>query len=327
MALDLDSAFEYLNKSFSAGRLSHAYLITGPAGSGKNELALRLISLVNKFPQEESLANVISENVRLVQPESKSRRIKVEQVRELEEMFHQKANKGSYKIGIIEDAERLGEQAENAFLKTLEEPPLNCLMLLITAFPEQLLDTILSRCIEVPLMQADSSIAANEYGDRLRDLLQGIRPDGEVSDALKIARAFSDILKDAKEKSEKEEDKERKLESESFAKTTDGRWLKDREDYHKAIAQSRYLGVRSDLLEVLISWFGDALRHKKGYTRLDFSQQSEFTLSLSKGFSTDELMKKMRFLERLRDDLGTNVQESLAIEVSFLEVFANNQTG
>ena len=47
MALDLDSAFEYLNKSFSARRLSHAYLITGPDGSGKNELALRLISLVN----------------------------------------------------------------------------------------------------------------------------------------------------------------------------------------------------------------------------------------------------------------------------------------
>ena len=55
--------------------------------------------------------------------------------------------------------------------------------------------------------------------------------------------------------------------SQSFAKTTDGRWLKDREDYHKAIAQSRYLGIRSDLIEVLISWFGDALRHKKGYTK------------------------------------------------------------
>ncbi len=327
MALDLDSAFEYLNKSFSARRLSHAYLITGPAGSGKKELASRLISLVNKIPQEGSLADVVSENVRLVQPESKSRRIKVEQVRELEEMFHQKVSKGSYKIGIIEDAERLGEQAENAFLKTLEEPPSNCLMLLITAFPEQLLDTILSRCIEVPLMQASSKIAANEYGDRLRDLLERVRPDGEISDALKIARAFSGILKDAKEKSEKEEDKERKLESESFAKTTDGRWLKDREDYHKAIAQSRYLRIRADLLEVLISWFGDALRHKKGYARLDFSRHSEFTLNLSKGASSDELMKKMSSLERLRDDLGTNVQESLAIEVSFLEVFANNKTG
>ncbi len=176
-------------------------------------------------------------------------------------------------------------------------------------------------------MKSGPSIATNEYGDRLRDLLQGIRPDGGVSDALKIARAFSDILKDAKEKSEKEEDNEWKLESKSFAKTTDGRWLKDREDYHKAIAQSRYLGIRSDLLEVLISWFGDALRHKKRYTRLDFSQQSEFTLDLSKRFSADELMKRIKSLERLRDDLGTNVQESLAIEVSFLEAFANNQTG
>ncbi|MEE2809081.1 MAG: hypothetical protein VYB73_07190 [Verrucomicrobiota bacterium] len=326
MALDLDSAFGYLNKSFSAERLSHAYLITGPSGSGKNDLALRLISLINKSSQEEFLANAISDNVRLVQPESKSRRIKVEQIRDLEEMFHQKANKGSYKIGIIQDADRLGEQAENAFLKTLEEPPLNCLVLLITAFPEQLLDTILSRCIEVPLMSSESNIAANEYGDRLRDLLKSVRLDVGVSEALKIARSFSDILKDAKEQSEKVEDKERKLESQSFAKTTDGRWLKDREDYHKAIAQSRYLGIRSDLIEVLISWFGDALRHKKGYTRLDFSQHSEFTSSLSSGFSVDELMERMGSIEKLRDDLGTNVQESLAIEVSFLRAFANNQT-
>ena len=75
-------------------------------------------------------------------------------MRDLEEMFHQKVTKGSYKIGIVEDADRLGEQAENAFLKTLEEPPVNCLMLLITAFPEQLLDTIISRCIEVPIMSS-----------------------------------------------------------------------------------------------------------------------------------------------------------------------------
>ena len=325
MALDLDSAFEYLKKSFSAGRLSHAYLITGPAGSGKNDLALRLISLINKSPQERSMADAVSENIRLVQPESKSRRIKVGQMRDLEEMFHQKVTKGSYKIGIVEDADRLGEQAENAFLKTLEEPPVNCLMLLITAFPEQLLDTIISRCIEVPIMSSGANVADNEYGDRLRDLLRSVRLDLGVSEALKIARSFSDILKDAKEQSEKEEDKERKLESQSFAKTTDGRWLKDREDYHKAIAQSRYLGIRSDLIEVLISWFGDALRHKKGYTKLDLLQHSEFTLTLSNEFSIDELMERMNSLEKLRDDLGTNVQESLAIEVSFLRAFASNQ--
>ena len=76
---------------------------------------------------------------------------------------------------------------------------------------------------------------------------------------------------------------------------------------------------------MLISWFGDALRHKKGYTKLDLLQHSEFTLTLSNEFSIDELMERMNSLEKLRDDLGTNVQESLAIEVSFLRAFAGNQ--
>ena len=62
MALDLDSAFKYLNKSFSSERLSHAYLITGPAGSGKNELALRLISLVNKIKATQNV-NALLRNI------------------------------------------------------------------------------------------------------------------------------------------------------------------------------------------------------------------------------------------------------------------------
>ena len=76
---------------------------------------------------------------------------------------------------------------------------------------------------------------------------------------------------------------------------------------------------------MLISWFGHPLRHKKGYTKKDILQHSEFTLTLSNEFSIDELMERMNSLEKLRDDLGTNVQESLAIEVSFLRAFASNQ--
>ena len=128
MALEIDTAFSYLSNSLKKKRLSHAYLITGEKGSGKDELVLKLIALINSQSQDNSLQDVISENVRLIQPESKSRRIKVEQMRDLEEMFYQKSSKSQYKIGIIKDADRLGEQAENAFLKTLEEPPDQCLI-------------------------------------------------------------------------------------------------------------------------------------------------------------------------------------------------------
>lgn len=325
MALDIDSAFEYLKHSASAKRLAHAYLITGPAGSGKRQLALRLVSLVNDIPLEKSVADMVSEIVRVVQPESKSRIIKVEQIREMEEMFHQKAMKGMYKVGLIEDADRLTEQAENAFLKTLEEPPHNCLLLLLTAFPEQLFDTILSRCIRVPLRVPGLRIARNEFGDRLRKMLEEVRIDGGVSDALGLAKTFSELLKDVKDQSEEEAGAERKLESESFAKRTDGRWLKSREDFHKAVAQSRYLGRRADLLETLVAWFGDAMRQREGYGRLDFPDHSKSTARLSRDLTVSELGKRMAAVERLRDDFATNVQESLAIEVSFLQAFAGKE--
>ncbi len=66
------------------------------------------------------------------------------------------------KVGVIDEADRMMEAAENAFLKTLEEPPEGCLLIMITAYPEQLLDTILSRCIRVTLRLEK----AREYSER-----------------------------------------------------------------------------------------------------------------------------------------------------------------
>lgn len=324
MALEVESAFDYLKNSVSSERLSHAYLITGQQGSGKEELVLKIISLVNDTSDKGSLQEMVSDNVRLVQPESKSRRIKVDQIRELEDMFYQKGSKDKYKVGVIRDADRLGEQAENAFLKTLEEPPDRCLIFLVTAFPEQLLDTILSRCIQVPLKSRKTLIAANQHGDHLRKLLSQMPIKGSVSDALRLSRQFSDLLRAIKEESEKNQDIVKKSESAQYAKTTDGKWLKDREDYHKAISQSRYLAERSALVEVLISWTGDALRQKQNVGFLDFPENSEATSLLSDALSVDNLLDRVNAFEGLRSDLETNVQESLAIEVGFLNAFTES---
>ena len=324
MALEIDTAFSYLSNSLSKKRLSHAYLITGEKGSGKDDLVLKLVALINSQSQDNSLQDVISENVRLIQPESKSRRIKVEQMRDLEEMFYQKSSKSQYKIGIIKDADRLGEQAENAFLKTLEEPPDQCLIFLITCFPEQLLDTILSRCIKVPLKSRKKHIADNDYGNYLRGLLSEMPTKGSISDALSLSKKFSELLRSVKEDCEKNQDTVRKSESEKFSKTTDGKWLKSREDYHKAISHSRYLAERSSLFEVLISWAGDAIRQRVDVGFLDFPEYSKFTKLLSDSHTTDELLARVSALENLRTDLETNVQEILAIEVGFINAFTGS---
>src|SRR5437899_12861829 len=89
------------------------------------------------------------------QPQSKSRRIVIGQIRNIEHALQMRASHGRRKVAIISDADRLQPQAANAFLKTLEEPPKDSLLLLLSALPEALPDTIVSRCIAIPLAPDD----------------------------------------------------------------------------------------------------------------------------------------------------------------------------
>ncbi|NIP97649.1 MAG: hypothetical protein GWO24_31150, partial [Akkermansiaceae bacterium] len=77
-----------------------------------------------------------------------------DEIRELERSMYLAAPAGLWKVGVIIDADRMYEEPANAFLKTLEEPPPGCLLLLLTAHPEFLLPTIRSRCVEIALQGA-----------------------------------------------------------------------------------------------------------------------------------------------------------------------------
>ena len=321
MALSVDSAFDYLNSAVSNGRLASAYLIAGPAGSGKELLVSRLVSLVNKVPCLDALDGMLSDHLRILRPESKSRRILVEQIRDLEGMLYQKAARGTTKIGVVADADRLQEAAQNAFLKTLEEPPEGSLLILTTGFPEQLLDTVLSRCIMVTLLAPGDIQSGGKAGKKIRRILASVGKGSGVSEALGLARAFSEALKEIKQEAEEESDAERKREADMYSKTTDGSWLKSREGYFKALSQSRYLAKRSEMLEILVAWFGDSLRQQAGYDKLSLPEDANYTRQLAESVPADELSRRMSSLEKLRDDLATNVQEALAIEVAFVEAF------
>src|SRR6266513_656524 len=143
-------AFGYLRRANEQNRLAHAYLISGPTGSGKQLLAAELASLVNGTKASD-VFSAKARDIFIAQPESKSRRIVIEQIRDLEHALQMRASNGRRKVAIIVDADRLQPQAANAFLKTLEEPPKDSLLFLLSALPEALPETILSRCISIPL--------------------------------------------------------------------------------------------------------------------------------------------------------------------------------
>src|SRR6266699_1159616 len=170
MAFARTTALELLRRAHKQNRLAHAYLITGSPGSGKQLLAADLASLVNGTPAKD-VFSARARDIFVARPESKSRRIVIAQIRDLEHTLQMRASNGRRKVAIISDADRLQTEAANAFLKTLEEPPRDSLLLLLSALPEALPETILSRCIALPLAR-DGQGQPSDEEKKLVKLLQ-----------------------------------------------------------------------------------------------------------------------------------------------------------
>lgn len=338
MAYTAEKAFQLIESAHQRGRLAHAFLITGESGSGKSELAAKVISLVNppddagggmnlfgeaEPVEQKSLDELEGDLVRIVRPQSKSRRIRVEEMRTLEKSFYVASAPGKWKVGVILHADRMNEQAENAFLKTLEEPPQNSLLLLLSDAPDLLLPTILSRCVRLPLlMSGENRIPTAAQSELLTHLASMAKLGmGQVATALTLRASFSGILASRRLEISKVNEAALKDEVKRYKNTTDGEWLKQREDYYKAQTESVYLSEREKLLEVLTAWMGDVVRQKCQVTRLDFPREKEVTQRVSESFELTDLLQRMDAIEDLRAHLETNVQEQLALEVAFLTAF------
>ena len=321
MAFTRLAALDYLSRAHERGRLGHAYLISGPPRSGKRALASELSNLVTGTKSEDVFTSP-PPGVYLAEPESKSRRIVIEQVRGLEHALQMRSGNGHRKVAIIADADRLQPQAANAFLKTLEEPPNDSLLILLSSMPEVLPDTIISRCVAVPLAANDEtelSIDENELVELLGETVagqgQGIQP------AYRMARGFSRLLAQVRETIQEENAAALKRDEGRYRNTTDGAWLDEREDYYKALTESQYVRQRARLVEILFLWWTDVLRANTGIARRDLPTGAKQTEKLAERLKTPEILRRIRRLEELRDHLGRNIQEALAVEVAFLSVF------
>jgi DNA polymerase-3 subunit delta' len=320
MAFSPEAALEYLQRAHEQNRLGHAYLISGAPGSGKKGLAARIAGLVNATRLEDVFTTRATE-IFLAEPESKSRKIVIDQVRALEHALQMRAAGTGRKVVIISEADRLQPQAANAFLKTLEEPPAQSLLLLLSAMPEVLPDTILSRCIPIPLETRETTAPAEEA--ELIDLLRRAARESSwsVQHAYQLAQGLQRLLGTVKEEIKAANAEALKAEEDRYKNATDGSWLDDREDYYKALSESQYLRRRAGLLEVLFVWWSDLLRARSGIERRDLPELARETETVAGRFTAAEILRRIRRLEELRDHLGRNIQEALAMEVAFLRVF------
>ena len=326
MPFTADEAFSLLQGAHAHNRLAHAYLITGPAGSGKRTLASQVCTLL----LGQKLTDLQHPDIHVIEPESKSRRILIEQIRELERNLHMRSLLGGHKIGVIVDADRLQPNAANAFLKTLEEPPGHSSLLLLSSLPDQLLETIVSRCLEIPLRLVEAR-AATPLQIKLLTALQAHARQATpgLVEAFRLVREFQLLLGEARETIQSEADAASKAEEQHYKQTSDaGKWLEDREDYYKALVESRYVAARHSLLETLEQWWADALRQQAAHptgqttTTLDHPTFATDTATLGARHSTTTLLRKSDAFETLREHLANpGIQEQLALECAFLRAF------
>jgi DNA polymerase III subunit delta' len=320
MPFSKESAFEHLSGTWRAGRLAHAYLLTGPAGSGKSWLAVHLAALVLKCAPESALAHP---DVHIVQPESKSRRIVIDQIRSLEHSVQRKPLVASGKVAIIHDADRLQPQAANAFLKTLEEPPPGSLILLLSTRPDAILETVRSRCAETPLMDTTRRIPTEEELAILRALEECLVNDARpgVAGAFRFTRTLQSIISGLREKISSEYETILRRETARYKQACeDSSWLDERTGQIKALVEAGVLRERDRVLQIVADAIGDALRAQHG-----FPAESPVANALARGNSTRDLLRRLDALESLRRRLALGVQESLALESGLLEMIANSR--
>ncbi|OZB40195.1 MAG: DNA polymerase III subunit delta' [Alishewanella sp. 34-51-39] len=177
----LADSLKQLAELYQQQRLAHALLFYGPEGIGKLELAQVLAALLLcKAPAATACGQCKSclllaagnhADILLLQPENAS--LGVDEIRRLTEFTQSKAQQSGNKVVIVRHAERLTEAAANALLKTLEEPPQGCFLILCTAQAQRLKPTILSRCQRWDL----APLSPQQLIDYLHTQQQGPIPD------------------------------------------------------------------------------------------------------------------------------------------------------
>ena len=193
-----------LRNALRDGRVGHAYLFTGPRGTGKTSMARLLAKAVNCIGETDEkpcnqcpICISITEGraLDLIEIDAASNR-GIDEVRDLREKVRFRPNECRYRVYIMDEAHMLTTPAFNALLKTLEEPPEHAIFVLVTTEPQNIPITILSRCQRfdfhrIPLAQTVSHLrqVSDEEGlDIADDALELVarQATGSMRDALSL---------------------------------------------------------------------------------------------------------------------------------------------
>lgn len=322
MSFSLSLAQQLLLHARRSGRLPHALLLTGTQAAGTHRLALALAAELNGTTAT-TLETLRHPMCRVLRPGSKSRKILIEDIRGIEPFLSLRAEEGATKFIVILEADRMMEEAANAFLKTLEEPPPQTLIILITEQPSRLLTTILSRCVRVPLHEPGNALHLSEAQLAFLPAVAAALPlVGSDVAALALRADFQALLAERKEQITRRLTAAIKAEAKAIAEGTDIRdWEARQKDATAALIETEYLAEREQMLELLSLCLGQAVLLASHAP--DVQPLTPEIAGLATARPVAELLLRMRALEALRTDLNFNVNEALTLDSHLLNIIGN----
>ncbi|HMO49737.1 MAG TPA: DNA polymerase III subunit [Kiritimatiellia bacterium] len=300
------AAFDLFKATGERGRLAHGYVVSAPRtawGVALAELAGQWLYCEAEGPLRPCgqcrgcrlVQNRTHPDMAWVEPEMKSRVISIDQMRELNHVLRQTSFEGGWKVAVIQDAHRLNENSANAFLKTLEEPPSRCLLLLVTDSPQTLLPTIRSRCQLLPVGSAGVKEIDSPVERVMLDWLR--RRTGQES-PLEQSAWIGALLREVRDRAEHEE-KERATDEVD-------------KEVIEARAQARVVGARQEVLRTLYQWERDVLALAGGADPacLFYPEHQEQATQQAAAYGVSGALQRLRRVEDARRYLEGNVPES-----------------
>lgn len=328
---------QLLQRSLERDRLAHGYLFTGTNLEELEAVARTLAKTLNcQAPQRRSEKNLPLDScdhcsnchridqfnhadVLWVRPESKSRIITIDQMRELMQTVNLKPTVAEYKVAIIVAADRLNTQAANAFLKTLEEPPSKSIIILLTTEPQKILETILSRCLRLAFA-GEASVVKSHNAAWLASFSElAAKSERGLLNRYRLMGLIVKKLADQKAEIEKALTAASPLEHYEELET---RMREKLEDELTAAIEAEYRRQRTELIASLQWWFRDVWLETLGLGSegLCLPELAATSRSVASRISTTDAAENLQVIERLLRQFNSNVQEALALEVGLLKL-------
>jgi DNA polymerase III delta' subunit len=203
--------WEFLKKKLELNQLSHAYLFTGAKEIGKKTFAVEFVKLLNCLePEKKPCGKCVNcqtieknsfpdllivksiNSTSSIKNKKDSLEIDIGQIRAAQNFLSYKSYYGSFKSIIIDDAERMNQEAQSCFLKTLEEPKGKTLLILVSSKPDILLPTIASRCQTLKLSRPKDLPVSPERLKKEQEILKDLLPviNSDLSAKFKYAKSF-----------------------------------------------------------------------------------------------------------------------------------------